>query len=161
MSDCNSPTAGLELQLTLGALKLVEIVSSRLSGEAAHTPGVFQWLVTVLDRHLAMAESLAQNLVGAELKPYLLHKIAVADIGELLPVDLLVSLAAEHARSQQREKANERDIAAIVLEKAGYTLAADGSAGGPAPNAQLADDTSPDKSGRGKGVPVSTTVTSA
>jgi ATP-dependent Clp protease ATP-binding subunit ClpC len=80
------------------------------------------WLLALLKRHGKMAEALVDGLDAKELAGYVREQVRKDDIGDRLDADTLVEQAVQRARSQGKDRAAERDMAAVILQAAGYEV---------------------------------------
>jgi ATP-dependent Clp protease ATP-binding subunit ClpC len=106
--------------LTAGAKALV--AAGRPSTGAA---GTHHWLLALLDRHGAMAESLVPSLQATALRRSVADSLRGGDAGPPLTEETLVQRAIERATARRQSLANERDLASIILSAAGYQMAED------------------------------------
>ena len=134
-------TAGASL--TPGAQLLVQNALSKRQPNQAHL-GVHHWLLALVERHGPMAESLAVGVNASALRGYLHQKIQAGDLGPALSADDVTKQAAERATKRGLASAAERDVAAVILAAAGYTLTAPGPA---ASSAAAVHNTAPAGSG--------------
>lgn len=108
--------------LTVGAQQLVEnAVQKRQEGKHAQM-GVYHWLLALVERHGAMAEAMAQGLEAASLRRHLREQLQQGNVGKLLDQETVLRLAGERAQTRCKAQAAERDLAAVILTAAGYTL---------------------------------------
>jgi hypothetical protein len=125
----NDPIAGASL--TPGAQLLVQNALSKRQPNHAHL-GVHHWLLALVERHGPMAESLAVGVNASALRGYLYQKIQAGDLGPAFSADDITKQAAERATKRGLASAAERDVAAVILVAAGYTLTAPGPVASPA-----------------------------
>jgi ATP-dependent Clp protease ATP-binding subunit ClpC len=98
--------------------------------EALEVPGRFghkefglnHFLLALLERHGAMAESLAAGLTAVDYRRKIKESLDKGDIGEKLDPDALLEEAIQQATHAGRTSASERDLATIILQKAGWQL---------------------------------------
>ena len=109
--------------LSPGANSLVEEALQTQAKHKHETLGWKHWLLVLLKRHGPMAESLVDGLDAKELAKLLRKEVGKADVGEPLDADKLVAQALERAAKQGKERASERDLAAVILQAAGYEVA--------------------------------------
>ena len=123
MTDVNYPAE----TLTEGAMLLVDaaVAESREAGDKEL--GLNHWLLAVLEKHGPMAEDLADGLDAKSLYRYVRTRMLEHDAGEALPVGTVANRAVKLAIGRGKEKAGERDVAAVVLATAGYPLREGGS----------------------------------
>ncbi len=115
----DDPIAGASL--TPGAQLLVQnAVSARQPGHQ-HL-GVHHWLLALVERHGPMAEAMTAGLNATALRTYLHQKIQTGDLGAPLSDGDVIRQAIEHATKRGMANAAERDLAAVILAAAGYTL---------------------------------------
>lgn len=112
----------IPVSLTPGAQTLVELaVEKQKQGNHEHL-GVHHWLLALLERHGRMAEAMAHGLVAATLRRQVSRQLGNGDCGELLDKETVIEKALERARQRGKERASERDLAAVILEAAGFSL---------------------------------------
>ncbi len=105
-----------------GARMLVR-VAHRKREEYGHAQlSVNHWLLALVERHGAMLEQLSPGLKVADLRQRLEHDLREGNTGEALPEETVVSEAIAHAESRGVKQAFERDIAIVILERAGYSV---------------------------------------
>jgi len=109
--------------LSPGANSLVEEALQTQAKHKHETLGWKHWLLVLLKRHGPMAESLVDGLDAKELAKLLRKEVGKADVGEALDAEKLVAQALERAAKQGKERASERDLAAVILQAAGYEVA--------------------------------------
>jgi len=117
-------------ELTPGAEQLLAAAEQRRAGQPGAL-GLRVWLLVLVERLGAMAEALAQGLQAAALQEYLRKQIQQGEPGEPLEREALVALALAHARDRGKSQASERDLAAVILARSGYTLVAETPASAP------------------------------
>src|SRR3712207_3974469 len=109
---------------TPGVARLVEAAAQE-QRQASHPQlCVHHWLLALLERHAAMAESVANDLHAASLNKYLRDQLRQGNLGSPLDAGTALAKAAEIARQQGKARTSERDLAAAILSAAGYELAA-------------------------------------
>jgi ATP-dependent Clp protease ATP-binding subunit ClpC len=118
-----------EGSLAPGAARLVEAAAA---GQAAD-PGTHQWLLTLLERHCAMAEALTTHLDAMALIRHLRAELREGRPGVPLARDAVVRGALARAQARGRTQASERDVAQAILSAAGYPLVGDAGAPPAAP----------------------------
>src|SRR3972149_5022361 len=105
--------------LSPGANSLVE-EALRTQAEHKHaTLGSRHWLLALLKRHGPMAESMVDGLGAEDLAKHLRKQMRKDDVGDALDADTLVERALKHAAEHGKDRASERDLAAVILEAAG------------------------------------------
>lgn len=115
-----------------GAQRLVqEAVQKQQQGGHAQTC-VNHWLLALLERHGAMAESLAQGLSAPDLQRYVADQLRRGVTGDPLAQTSVLSQAEAQAQGRGKNRIAERDLAVVILQAAGYALAA-GATPGPTP----------------------------
>lgn len=90
-------------------------------GKSSNTPGVLQWLVTLLERHEALVREIVPRLEEAITPQRLCVLVQRGDTGEALTPEQLVAKAGEIARLAGRP-VSLRDLACIILTLTGCTL---------------------------------------
>lgn len=142
MSESGSETR----PLAEGAQRLMrEAVQKQQQNGHAQTC-VNHWLLALLERHGAMAEALAQGLSAPDLQRYVADQLQRGTIGDPLEQAIVLSQADTQAQRRGKDRIAERDLAVVILQAAGYTLAM-GAVPGPTlstlahPNARQQDAT--------------------
>ena len=79
-------------------------------------------LLALVTRHGVMAEKLAKGLTATSLKWKLYTELRNGQAGIPLERDFVVSSARDRARARGKESANETDVAAVILEAAGFEI---------------------------------------
>jgi len=98
--------------------------------EAAQVPsrfgheetGLYHFLLALLERYGPMAESLASGLRAADYYRQLQRSLQSGDIGKRVEPKALVEEAIQRAAEAGKPRASERDLAAVLLQRAGWTL---------------------------------------
>ena len=118
MAERDYPTEAL----TEGALLLVDGAMAERQ-EAGHDElSLNHWLLALLEKHGPMAEAVADGLDAKSLYRYIRTRMLESDLGDPLPAETAANQALKLAIGRGRAKAGERDIAAVVLAAAGYSL---------------------------------------
>lgn len=118
MSDIGDVTQ----DLTLGAQHLVKMaVHKRRDGGHEHL-GVYHWLLSLIERHWAMAEDMVQGLEAAVLRQHLREQLQQGEVGAPLDLEVVIRQAGEHTRERGKTRTAERDLAAVILTAAGYEV---------------------------------------
>ena len=137
-TDTDTGTAGLGP----GAAAIVRRARDAAADNGQAALGVNHWLLAVVSRHAAMAESLADGLSPAALTPWLHARLRAGDPGARLDEATVLADARTLAARRGRAEPSEADVVEAVLRAAGYTVhgmkgpigapavAADASAGG-------------------------------
>jgi len=121
------------LPLTSGAEELMECVGE-LCGAMLAAPGVHYWLLSLLECRGHLALQLAPSLIDSlALQQELRQALRCGDAGDGFTCDDLLALADQCARNRGDAFLTERDIACVILTKAGYAL--------DAPDAEAMSDT--------------------
>jgi ATP-dependent Clp protease ATP-binding subunit ClpC len=95
----------------------------RVPGRFGHKePGLNHFLLALLERHGAMAESLAAGLTAVDYSRKVKESLDKGDIGERLDPEALLETAVQQAAQAGRTIASERDLACVILQKAGWQL---------------------------------------
>ncbi len=115
----DDPGAGAPL--TPGAQLLVQTALAKRQPGHPHL-GVHHWLLALVERHGPMAEAMSAGLNAAALRTYLYQKIQAGDLGAPLEDDEVTRQAGQRATKRGMASAAERDLAAVILRAAGYTL---------------------------------------
>lgn len=112
------------LPISAGALKLIESAKQAQS-DAEHTElHAAHWLEALLSRHAAMAEALSPGLEAATAQSELEGRLQKGELGAALPVPEAIHQAHENAAARGQAKVRETDLAAVILQADGYTVAA-------------------------------------
>lgn len=113
---------GNGMEMTIGAKRLLETATQKMQ-ESRHTYlGVNHWMLALLERHSAMAESMVQNLNTDDTRKLLLDRVSRGDLGAALEETKLIQLASERAKQRGKTIIAERDIAFAILQSAGYQI---------------------------------------
>lgn len=86
--------------------------------------GLYHFLLALLERHGAMAESLASGLDASDYRRQIEQRLKQDEIGDPLKPKGLLKQALERAKDAGKEQASERDLAAVLLERDGWNLLA-------------------------------------
>lgn len=97
---------------------------------ALETPGrfghqeiaLYHFLLTLLERYGPMAESLASGLRAADYYRQIQQSLQRGETGERVDPPLLLEEALQRATQAGKVRASERDLAAVFLQHAGWTL---------------------------------------
>jgi ATP-dependent Clp protease ATP-binding subunit ClpC len=124
--DPSAPVPGPQ-SLPPGVQRIIEGAEQRRR-EGRHAQlGVHHWLLEVIGRHGAMAEGLAKGLEATSLQKHLYEQVRGGNVGAPLDADALLRQATERARARGKDTPAERDLAAAILQAAGYELVEGGS----------------------------------
>jgi ATP-dependent Clp protease ATP-binding subunit ClpC len=94
-----------------------------LPGRFGHgQTGLNHFLFALLERHGAMAESLASGLNARDYVRQVEQHLRDGEIGDLVDPTALLDEVVQRARESGKAKASERDLAAVLLQRAGWTL---------------------------------------
>lgn len=115
--------------LTYGARRIAERAVEHQEQHGQPGLGVNHWLLALLERHGAMAESLVAGLEAAPLRREVRHRLDRGDAGTPSPPRDLLGQAAERARDAGQNKAGEQALATVILAAAGYSVHAEPSYG--------------------------------
>ncbi len=126
----DDPTA----PLTPGARRIVARAQEAVAEFRHAGPGVNHWLLAVLERHGPMAADLAVAIDPAAISVWLVEQLKAGTTGPPLEEAGVVSAACEHARVRGKQAAAERDVVAVILSFAGYTLREGAIPAGPPPS---------------------------
>src|SRR5438132_1447701 len=85
--------------------------------------GAYHWLLTLLDWHGAMVESLAKGVDAQMLRDQVQGQLAAGNAAGHLSATIVISEAFANASARGGTKANERDIARVVLTYLHFPLA--------------------------------------
>jgi ATP-dependent Clp protease ATP-binding subunit ClpC len=111
----------------------------KVPGRFGHSePGLNHFLLALLERHAPMAESLAAGLSAAIYLRTIKESLERGDTGGNLDTDNVLKEALDLATQTGRSEASERDLAAVLLKKAGFQLVPAPAWKGPSPAAQTA-----------------------
>jgi ATP-dependent Clp protease ATP-binding subunit ClpC len=108
--------------LTPGAQKLVEAAAEKQRETSQEKRGRHHWLLALLERHGPMAADLVPGLNVAALTQQVRDRLGQGDGGPALDEESVVSQARARAQGRGKERASERDLAAVILAAAGYTV---------------------------------------
>lgn len=84
--------------------------------------GLYHFLLALLERHGAMAESLAAGLSAKNYRRQIEQRLQEDEIGDPVKPPVLLKEAFERAKRAGKEQASERDLAAVLLERDGWSL---------------------------------------
>jgi ATP-dependent Clp protease ATP-binding subunit ClpC len=84
--------------------------------------GLYHFLLVLLERYGPMAESLASGLRAAEYYRQVQQSLREGEIGEPVGPQELLEEAVRRAAGAGKPCASERDLAAVLLQRAGWTL---------------------------------------
>lgn len=70
-----------------------------------------------------MAEALSPGVAAKTLREYLQKQLDEGNVGQSLESQVVCDRAVERARARGKETATERDVAVVILEGAGYSVA--------------------------------------
>ncbi len=116
MSDQNNQA------LTPGAQRLVEAANrKKMEGNHAYL-GINHWLLSLIERHAAMIESLVAGFSISEMRKKLQAELRDGKPGNALPENRLIEAATDAARQRGKDAAVERDLATVILTEAGYQI---------------------------------------
>ncbi|HIE38656.1 MAG TPA: ATP-dependent Clp protease ATP-binding subunit, partial [Anaerolineae bacterium] len=87
--------------------------------------GLYHFLLVLLERYGPMAESLASGLQAAEYYRQVQQSLREGEIGEPIGPQELLEEAVRRAAGAGKPYASERDLAAVLLQRAGWTLVGD------------------------------------
>ncbi len=108
--------------LTTGARRVVAAVIARRD-ENKHTYlGVNHWLLTLLERHGPMVESLLGAADVEGMKQTITSQLNRGEPGTALDENMAATKAGQLAQQRGKAQAGERDLATVVLQIAGFTL---------------------------------------
>lgn len=110
------------MEMTIGAKRLLETASQKMQESRHAYLGVNHWMLALLERHSAMAESMVQNLNTDDTRKLLLDRVLRGDLGDALEEPKLIQLASERAKQRGKTIIAERDIAFAILQAAGYQI---------------------------------------
>jgi ATP-dependent Clp protease ATP-binding subunit ClpC len=86
------------------------------------------WLLALMERHGPMSESMTQGLQAVTLQAYLGEQLKQGTAGDPLDQEAVLKQAVARAVARGSNQTTERDIAAVILQSAGYPLSAEASA---------------------------------
>ena len=110
------------MEMTIGAKRLLETAAQKMQESRHAYLGVNHWMLALLERHSAMAESMVQNLNADDTRKLLLDRVLRGDLGTALEEIKLVQFASERAKQRGKTIIAERDIAFAILQAAGYQI---------------------------------------
>ncbi len=108
--------------LTPGAEQLIRMALENQQAHHHAQTGLHHWLWALVERHGAMAEAMAQGLDSSALRDYLRQQLRQGNIGKPIDQETLMRKALERAQARGKTRCAERDIAAVILTEAGYTI---------------------------------------
>jgi ATP-dependent Clp protease ATP-binding subunit ClpC len=86
--------------------------------------GLYHFLLALLERHGAMAESMASGLKSKAYRRQIEQRLKQDEVGEAVKPKVLLEEALERAQEAGKEQVSERDLAAVLLERDGWSLLA-------------------------------------
>ncbi len=113
-------------KLTTGAQSLVKAAADKQQPGHPHL-GLYHWLAALMERHAPMAEMMAPGIFVADVTRTARQKLESNDPGPKLDVAAVINDAAAQAQQRGKMQASERDVATIILTRAGYKVAEWGS----------------------------------
>jgi ATP-dependent Clp protease ATP-binding subunit ClpC len=118
MSEIEEPG----IPLSRGAQRILERAVQIQQERQHETLCVHHWLLALLERHGPMSESMTSGLEASSLQAYIEEELKKGETGEPLGAEELRQRAARWAASRGAKQPAERDLAAIILQEAGYPL---------------------------------------
>ena len=109
-------------KLTTGGQQMINLVVEKYKSYGHSYLAVNHWLVGLLERYGPMAAALVSNLDPAATLKATQDKLGKNELGPALTAEEVAQLAAERASQRGKLQASERDIAAVILTRAGYTV---------------------------------------
>lgn len=115
--------------LSPGARKLIAQAEAQRLRWQHERLGLHHCLLALLEAHGAMAEGLVAGLDAARYRQELEAKLQAGDLGEVIAPQALEEAIGVYAQSKGKKRAYEQDVAAVLLQKAGWQLRETASAG--------------------------------
>jgi ATP-dependent Clp protease ATP-binding subunit ClpC len=109
-------------KLTTGGQQMVNLVVEKYKSYGHSYLAMNHWLVGLLERYGPMAVSLVGNLDPTAVLKATQEKLGRNELGPALSAEEVAQLAAERASQRGKLQAAERDVAAVILLRAGYTI---------------------------------------
>ncbi len=109
-------------KLTTGGQQMVNLVVEKFKSYGHTYLAVNHWLVGLLERYGPMAASMVSGLDAAATLKAVQEKLSQNELGPELAAEEAARLADERAKQRGKLQAAERDVAAVVLARAGYTI---------------------------------------
>jgi ATP-dependent Clp protease ATP-binding subunit ClpC len=110
--------------LTTGARKITEAAVKKQMESKHSYLGVNHWLLALVERHAAMAEAMVSGFLAEVIKAKLQEQLRHGEAGSALDEKSVIQEAIRRAQGRERNLANERDLAAIILTASGYSITA-------------------------------------
>ena len=108
--------------LSPGALKLLDSAEQKRVERKQEQLGLHHYLLALLETFAPMAEGLAAGLNGGEYRRQIEQKLQAGDAGEPVERAALETAIAAHAKAAGKQRAYERDVAAVLLQRVGWTI---------------------------------------
>ena len=108
--------------LTLGASRIVEAANRKKNDSHCDYLGLHHWLLTLIERHPAMIEALSAGFNVQQVRKKLLEDLQQGQPGAPTEDTAVIEAALRMARKNGKEQASERELAAVILTTASYTV---------------------------------------
>lgn len=105
-----------------GAVSLWEKALQTPSRFKHKKTGLNHLLFSLLENHGKMAETLTKGLEPEIYRNKIEQKLKQNDIGEEIDPEKFLSAVIGFAKKSEKEKASERDLASVILQKSGWDL---------------------------------------
>lgn len=109
--------------LTTSAQRLVQVALQKKQELNHPDLCVNHWLLALVERHGAMAESMAVGFDAEAIRKKITDALARNENGIVLSEGVVVARAYELAKQRSRLQAGERDLASVILIASGFALA--------------------------------------
>ena len=114
---------GKSIDLTTGAKRIVKAALAKRDENKHSYLGINHWLLAVLERPGPMVSALLGGVDAVELEQSVAKKLSQGELGLALDETVAAQLAGEAASQRGKLQAAERDLVAVILTAAGYSLA--------------------------------------
>ena len=115
-------STGNEGNISPGAQRLIRYAVEQHREQEGGGIDLRHWLLALLSRHSMMAESMVRGLDSTVKKRELYAQIGEGNVGPTLDKDSMLRKAMERAKSHQRNRITEQDLAAVILSESGFEL---------------------------------------
>src|SRR5579872_7122807 len=113
----NEQYTGIYLdRLTPGAQRLV------VNGAGSSSPGVNDWTAALLGRYAAMAEAMVPGFDAAAVRRGTQRELREGRQGDPLSKEIVIERAISRCDAAGKLRASETDLAAVILDAAGFGL---------------------------------------
>jgi len=108
-----------------GLVESAEALRKRLGHEK---PGIFHFLIPLMDNYRGMVEDFTEGLDFHASRQEIWTRLQAKDAGASVDLDEILAAAAEKSAASGKAVVHERDFARVLLERSGWELRAEDSA---------------------------------